>query len=112
MSRKSVFGLSENIAGLFCYAFWFVSGIVILVMERENKFVRFHALQSVIWFVLLTVVQWILGFLAFLPFIGILSWAVGVLCFASWIYLMYMAFKGNKFKLPMIGDVVEAQIEK
>lgn len=116
MSKKSVFGLSENIAGLLSYVFMFFSGIVILILEKENKFVRFHALQSTIWFVFICVLGWVLRFLAVIPllgfFIGIISWFVGVVSFVSWVVLMYMAYKGDTFKLPVIGDVVWAQVNK
>jgi len=112
MSKRSVFGLSENIAGLFSYAGVFVTGAIVLVLERENKFVRFHALQSVLWFLFLSVLKFVLGFISFLPFMGILAVLVQIVGVASWIYLMYMAFNNHKFKLPTIGDVVEAQINK
>jgi len=114
MSKKSVFGLNENVAGALCYALFFFSGIVILVMEKENKFVRFHALQSALWFMLLgvlsTVVGWIIGWI---PLIGWLSgniiWLITVL---SWAFLMYNAFMGKKFKIPMVGDTAEAQVNR
>lgn|SRR5699024_1358722 len=47
---KTAIGLEENIAGLLCYLFTFVSGIIFLLIEKENKFVRFHAMQSLIFF--------------------------------------------------------------
>ena len=114
--KKSVFGLNENIAGALSYVFTFFSGIVVLVMEKENKFVRFHALQSTIWFVFLCVLGWALRILAGIPLLGLLigvvAWAVGVISFASWVLLIVMAVKGETFKLPVIGDVVWAQVNK
>ena len=114
--KKATFGLNENIAGLLCYVALFFSGIVMLIMERENKFVRFHALQSTIWFIFLGILSWVLKLLSNIWFFGslfaILTWLIGVATFASAVLLVYMAFKGAKFKLPIIGDVVEAQIDK
>ena len=116
MSSKSVFDLDEKIAGLLSYALWFVSGIFFYVMERENKFVRFHALQSTVWFLALAVVGWILGVLSnfwilgsLFSFLNGLVWLVSV---GSWLYLMYMAFKGAEFKIPILGDAVWNQINK
>ena len=104
MTKKSVFGLNENVAGLLCYALLFFSGIVILIMEKENKFVRFHALQSTLWFVLLSIVSWIIGGL---PLIGQL---IPMLTLVSAAFLMYQAYMGKMFKIPMIGDAVEKQL--
>ena len=116
MSRKSVFDLDEKIAGLLCYALGFCSGIFFYVMEHENKFVRFHALQSTVWFLLLTVVGWILSLLGGFPILGVLfsflGGLTGLLCFVSWIYLMYMAYKGAEFKIPVLGDAVSNQVNK
>ena len=116
MSKKSIFDLDEKVVGLLCYALSFVSGIIIYVMERENKFVRFHALQSTVWFLLLAVVSVILTNLRWLPLIGglmgFVAGLVGILCFVSWIYLMYMAYKGAEYKIPVLGEAVWNQVNK
>ena len=117
---KSIFGLDENVAAALSYLVGTFSGIAILIMERENKFVRFHALQSTLWFLLLMVAGWMLGIIDKLPVIG---WvlgiiitpllAVGVFVFiGSAVFLMYKAFGNETFKIPIIGDVVWAQINK
>ena len=114
--KTSVFNLSENVASALSYALLFFSGIVILVMERENKTVRFHALQSTLWFMTLMVLSWVLGFLARIPLLGLVfglgAAIVGFIIFVSWLFLMFMAFSGKKFKLPIIGEVVESQVER
>ncbi|MFC1909399.1 DUF4870 domain-containing protein [Chloroflexota bacterium] len=46
--EKTSTGLPENVAGLLCYVLWWVSGIVFLIIESENKWIRFHAFQSII----------------------------------------------------------------
>ena len=113
MEKKSIFGLSENVASLLCYAGLFFSGIVILVMEKENKTVRFHALQSTLWFMFLGLVRMVASWFAWFPlFGGLLATALQLLFVASWIFLMYTAYTGKKFKIPMIGDTVESQIYK
>ena len=119
---KSIFGLSENVVAALSYIAGPFSGIAVLVMERENKFVRFHALQSTIWFTLILIVGWVLGFIANLP-IPILGWLLGIIvrpviaiggfaAFLSMVYLMAMAASSKTFKIPIIGNVVWAQINK
>ena len=121
---KSVFGLSENIAAALSYVLGPISGIAVLVLERENKFVRFHALQSTLWFFFLWVLRWVLSFLiGLVSWVPILGWVVslamgpvlwigGLIYFGSKLYLMFRAYSGATFKLPVVGDVVWAQINK
>ena len=114
--KKSVFGLDENIAGAISYLLAFLSGIIVLVMEKENKFVRFHALQSTIWFLIVSVLSWMVGLLTGIPILGLLfvfvQWALGIVIFISWLGLMVMAFQNKTFKIPVIGNVVWNQINK
>ena len=65
--EKTSTGLDENVAGLLCYVLGWISGIVFLLIEPENKFVRFHAIQSIIVFGILNVAGIILNLI---PFIG------------------------------------------
>ena len=117
MKKTNVFGLSENIASLLAYVLGFVSGIIVLVLEKENKTVRFHALQSTIWFALIAVLFMVINVIGVIPLLGgvlagLLSTVLGILAFASWVFLIVMALLGNKFKIPVIGDVVSAQVNK
>ncbi len=50
-------GLAENIAGLLCYVLGWITGLVFLLIECKNEFVRLHAMQSVIVFGALTIVE-------------------------------------------------------
>jgi len=103
--EKSSTGLDENVAGLLCYVLGWVSGLVFFLLEQENKFVRFHAIQSILVFGTITVASIVLGWI---PFIGVVfSVLIGVLGFALWIILMIKAYQGAKFKLPWSGDLAE-----
>ena len=105
---KSSVGLDENVAGLLCYAAWFVTGIIFLVVEKESKFVKFHALQSIITFGFFTVVGWFIGIIPFIGWlIALLIWPLEVVL---WILLMIKAYNKEWFKLPIIGDIVEKQM--
>ena len=103
--EKTSTGLTENVAGLLCYVLGWVSGIVFILIEQENKFVRFHAIQSICVFGVLTLANVILGWI---PFLGIvLIWIISVAGFILWIVLMIKAYQGTKFKLPWAGDFAE-----
>jgi len=114
--NKSVFGLHENMAAALAYLGIFVSGIVILVMEKENKFVRFAALQSTVFFLAMAVLGWIIGILTIIPLIGILIGMIhgifGFAVFLVWLYLIFTAYKGQAVKLPILGQICWDQIDK
>ena len=102
---KSSLGIEANIAALLSYLLGFVTGIIFYVLERENKFVRFHAIQSIIAFGAL----FVFGVLAkFLPFIGfIIITLLGIVEIVLWIILMIKAYQGEYFKLPVAGELAE-----
>jgi uncharacterized membrane protein len=110
VTKKSVFGLNENLAGLLSYALLFFSGVIVLIMEKENKTVRFHALQSILWFMLLWIARTVVGWIPLIS--GPLDAVIGLVTVASWLFLMYNAYMGKKFKIPMIGDVAEKQVDR
>ncbi len=109
-SSKDSTGLSPNVAGLLCYVAGWISGIVFLIIEKDSKFVKFHALQSIVTFGILTVVQIILSFI---PFIGwVLVPLVWILMVVLWIILMIRAYSGVMWKLPLVGNWAEQQANK
>lgn len=98
-------GIKPNVEALLCYLLWFVSGLIFYLIERNNKFVRFHAIQSMAVFGAIFVAWWIVGFV---PIIGaVVSGLLLLLGVVLWIVLMVKAFQGEKFKLPVAGDVAE-----
>lgn len=109
--KKTSLGIDENVEGLLCYVFGWVTGLIFLLTEKESKFVKFHALQS-IFFSIAAFVVGILGIaLAFIPAIGpLLSPAVSLGIIALWIILMVKAYQKEMFKLPVIGDMAEKQV--
>ena len=124
MTNKSIFGLNENIAAALSYLFGAFSGVVVLILERENKFVRFHALQSTLFnlFIMIVsaVVNFVFGIVFRIPLLGsllsfVLSpvfWIAGIAMFLLTVILMYQAFTNKTFKLPIFGDVAWGQIFK
>ena len=102
-------GIDENIEGLLCYLLGFITGILFLILEKENRFVRFHAMQSTAIFIILLVVSIVFGMI---PLINlVISPLIGLLTLILWLLLMYKAYKGEKYKLPVVGDFAENQVK-
>lgn len=108
--EKTSSGLDQNIAGLLCYLVGFVTGIIFLLIEKENRFVRFHAIQSIAAWVVLFVLSFVLSVI---PFIGwMIAFFITPAYFILWIYLMVKAYQNTWFKLPFVGDFAEKQLDK
>jgi uncharacterized membrane protein len=106
---KTETGLEPNVAGLLCYVLGWVSGLVFLLLEKKDKFVRFHAIQSIIVFGAISVVSFVLWMFTWIPYVWIvfmiLGYIVGALALVLWIVLMIKAYQGEKFKLPISGNI-------
>lgn len=103
MSKTST-GLDNNVAAGLCYVFGWLSGLIFLLIEKEDKDVRFHAMQSVIVFGGLTLLNIVLSIsLIGIPLIPLL----GVIGLVLWILLMIKGFQGERYKLPYAGDQAE-----
>ncbi|MFZ5845019.1 MAG: DUF4870 domain-containing protein [Patescibacteria group bacterium] len=101
---------NENLMAAAAYLLGFITGIIFLLVEKQSRFVRFHAMQSTLLFGGLFIVNIVLGF------IPILGWLVGLLlsfaAFILWIVLMWKAFQGEMYKLPYVGEMAEKQLAK
>ncbi len=102
---KTSLGIDENVEALLSYLLGWITGIIFLLIEKESRFVRFHAMQSVVVFLSITVLQLLLSFLPFLG--GIFSSLLGILAFILWIVLMIKAYQGEYYKVPIAGDLAE-----
>ena len=108
--QKTVLGVTENLEALLCYALGWVSGLVFLLLEKDNAYVRFHALQALMTFGVLHVASFVL---MFIPFLGwLVAFLAGLLGLFLWVFMMIKAYKGEKYKLPIVGDFVEQQLGK
>ena len=100
-------GLSENAAGALAYV-TIIPAIIFLIVEPYNKnsYIRFHSWQSIF----LNIVAIVIGFINIIPILGQLIFLVGMLIlFVAWIIVLLKALKGERFKLPLIGDLAERQ---
>jgi len=105
-SEKTSSGLDANVAAALAYALGFVTGVVFLFTEQDNKFVRFHAAQSTIVFGALSVASLVLQSI---PLLGTLLTVFIVLPLSAglWLVLMFKAWQGEKFKVWIAGDLAE-----
>jgi uncharacterized membrane protein/ribosomal protein L40E len=107
----STTSLEPNIAGLLCYVLGWITGLVFILIEKENKFVRFHAMQSIVTFGAFTILWIPLSIFVRLDILWGLFWVieliVSILAFVLWIVLMVKAYQGERFKLPIAGDIAE-----
>jgi uncharacterized membrane protein len=107
-------GLEQNVAGMLAYV-TIIPAIVFLVLEpyNRNRFIRFHAFQSIFFGVAWTALWIALSFVGAIPVIGwmtLIIWPVmGLGGLIIWILLLMKAYGGQQWKLPVIGDLAEKQ---
>lgn len=97
--EKSATGLPKNTAAALSYVLGPVTGVVFYLVEKD-PFVRFHAMQSTVVFLALFVLQWVFGItIILLPLVPLIS----ILGFVLWLLLIYKAWQGEKFEVPVLG---------
>ena len=100
-------GLDPKVSALLAYLLGIVGGIVFYAISKDS-YVRFHSMQSIMLWIVMAVI-WVVIFVIgiFIPFIVLIDWLIGLAFFAIWIVLMIKAYGGEKYKLPIIGDMAE-----
>jgi uncharacterized membrane protein len=109
-------GLRQNVAAMLSYAGGWASGIAFLLLEHENRTIRFHAMQSVLSAGLIHLVSVVGGFvLSLVPGTRSdamsIAWIVFGIGVVLWIVLMSAAYRGIRFKLPLIGNLAQKVAE-
>ena len=103
--QKSSLGMEQNIAALLIWLlsifFSFIPGLVFFLIEKENKFVRFHAMQSLILSVGVIVLCLLLFWTLFIPFI------LGIIALVACILCAIKGYQNEQYKLPLIGNLAE-----
>ena len=102
-TEKTSTGFDANIVAAFSYLLGFVTGIIVLLLEKENRFVRFHAMQSTLLFAGIVAIDILLQIV---PILGALV-VVFIIIPASallWLLMMFKAYQGEEFKLPLVGQ--------
>ncbi|HEY9425938.1 MAG TPA: DUF4870 domain-containing protein [Gemmatimonadaceae bacterium] len=107
-------GLTPNVAGALAYLLGPITGILFFLLEKENRFVRYHAAQSItlglLWIALSVVFSVLSGMLVMVPVLGwlvalLLSVVFGLGGFFLWLFLMWRAFQGREWESPIAGPM-------
>jgi uncharacterized membrane protein len=114
MNGESTQGPSQPIAAL-TYLLGFVTGIIFLYLEpyNQDEFIRFHARQSIGFSVVWFAVNVIFGvFVAVLPhqlggLFGFLQGLVNLGFAIFWLFLMYKAYSGERYRIPELSNVID-----
>ena len=104
---KTSSGLQPAHAAAFAYVFGVITGLIFFLMEKENRFVRFHAMQSICFSIGFFVLSLVAGSVPLMggPLAGLLN-LIGIIV---WIVLMVKAYQGQWFRLPVAGDIAAKQ---
>ena len=113
-------GLAPNVAGALAYVLGFITGILFFVLEpyRSNRFVRFHAMQSILfsaaciifsiaWGILWAILYSISTSLLFLGFP--IRMLISLAFFVLWLFVMYQAYNNREYQIPIVGPIAAKQ---
>ena len=111
----TVYDGNRNLVAALSYFLGFITGVVILLVEKDDKFIRFHAMQSTLVFGVIFVADIILGaVIGAVPILNLINSLFNTLVFIValivWIVSMLKAFQGQMFKWPVVGNFAERQI--
>ncbi len=102
MTYKTKIGLDENIVAALSYLGFWITGIIFLLIEPDNKFVRFHAMQSLLIFLPLSLLIFIVGWI---PYVGwIIADFLGFGAFFLILIFVIIAYRGILLKVPVVGS--------
>ena len=105
---KSTTDLPNNVAGALSYVLGPVTGVVFLIIGKD-KFVRFHAMQSIVVFMGIFIIQWVLTFtVILLPIVPLIT--IGG--FVLWLLLIYKAWQGEEWEVPIAGSYARKFVKK
>lgn len=104
--------LEPNVAGALSYLLGALTGVLFLVIDGQRPFVRFHAMQAITVTIAAVILSVALGVAsALLAVVPVLGWLIGLLlslafsaaALVLWLYLMYRAWQGDEWEVPIAG---------
>jgi len=102
-TERTSSGFNANVAAALSYLVGFVSGLVFLLVEKDNKFVRFHAMQSTLFFIGIVIIDVVLQVIPILGALVVIFLLIP-LSAVVWLLMMYKAYQGEDYKLPLVGQ--------
>jgi uncharacterized membrane protein len=121
VSQSSTTGIDARLASVLCYSLWWVTGLLFLILERRDRFVRFHAAQSLVLFGGLSLVLAAIGAFSAVALVlsnqmyqivqaaGNLIWVAAA---AVWLVLVLKAWRGETWRVPLFAALADAIVEK
>ena len=124
-ASKTITGLEPNVEAALCYVGFWISGIVFLLLEKKDKKLRFHAMQSLVvfggasllWLIVYRLILPMLflgGAFIFSPlwgFISLIMTLVGLGLFILWLVLIVKTYQGEEFVVPVLGEFAKKQLK-
>jgi uncharacterized membrane protein len=95
----------ERLKGALAYVLSWLTGIIVLIIAGDSKFLKFHAWQSIVYGVILTIVSVLLSLLCIGTIIGLVGWLYGL-------YGAYLIYTGKPFYIPIVADFVKNSLMK
>ena len=108
-TEKTSTGLDANLAAALSYLVGFVTGVMFLLLEKDNRFVRFHAMQSTLVFAGIVLIDILLQIVPLLGALVVIFIVVPASA-ALWLFLMFKAYQGEEYKLPFVGAIAAERI--
>jgi len=108
--------MTSNVAGALAYILGFITGIIFLLLEqyKNDRFVRFHAMQSIFYSVACIAfsIAWriVFGILSLELLLFPLRALISLAMFGYWLYLMYQAYSNREYRIPFLGDLAAKQV--
>jgi len=118
MQPASQGGIDKKTGSWLSYLLWWITGIIMLFVGKNDPDVKYHAAQSIILFGSYSVIQLILRILGSIDVLGFIIGIISLLLFIAavvlWIMLLVKAFQGNgeRFEVPVIGGVITPYAEQ
>jgi uncharacterized membrane protein len=114
-------GLAANVGGALAYVLGPITGVALYVLEKDNRFVRFHAAQSIMvgavtiaLYIALSILSTVLAFIPVLGWIVALALTLGIgaASFVLWLMLMWRAFHGAEWEAPVAGPLARKMVPR
>lgn len=108
MATRSSTGLNKNTSAALAYVLGPITGIIFLILEKD-AYVRFHSMQSIVTFIGLFILQWVLALtLILLPLVPLIT----IVGFILWLVLIYKAWQGEEWEVPLFGKFARQLVKK
>ena len=113
VNKKSSTGLDPKVANLLAYLFGWLGGLIIWLIEKENKFVKWNALQAlilgIIEVVCAVVISTILGLIPYIGwfFFSWLGWTLAGICWIFAIIAIVISFQGKTYRIPWVAKLTD-----